>query len=62
MRLFFSGISLLVLASLSPAIAQSVSVGLKAGARLGDEFNDTNGTLFRSSDSRVEAVLDIRLR
>ena len=49
MRLSFPGISLLVLASLSPAIAQSVSVGLKAGARLGDEFSDTNGTLHDES-------------
>jgi len=49
MRLFFSGISFLVLASLSPAIAQSVSVGIKAGARLGDEFSDTSVTLHDES-------------
>lgn len=49
MQLSFPGISFLVLASLSPTIAQSVSVGLKAGARLGDEFSDTNGTLHDES-------------
>lgn len=49
MQPFFSRICILLLASLSPAIAQSVSMGLKAGARLGDEFSDTNGTLHDES-------------
>jgi hypothetical protein len=62
MRLFFSGISFLVLASLSPAIAQSISVGLKAGARLGDEFSDTNGTLHDESKRyTLGPMVDLKL-
>ncbi len=61
-RFSFSGASLLVLASLSPAIAQSLSVGIKAGARLSDEFNGSFGTI--SDESKrytVGPMVDVRL-
>jgi hypothetical protein len=45
MRLGLARISLLLFASLFPAMAQPFSVGIKAGARLGDEFTSTGRAL-----------------
>jgi hypothetical protein len=51
-----------VLASLSPILAQSLSVGIKAGVRLGDEFSGSFGAI--SDESKrytVGPMLDLRL-
>ena len=56
------GTPLLLLASLSPGIAQSVSVGLKAGARLSDAFGGSSGAV--SDESKrytVGPMVDVRL-
>jgi outer membrane protein with beta-barrel domain len=62
MRFCYSRIFLLVLASLSPAIAQSISAGIKAGVRFDDEFSDTNGTLHDESKRyTLGPMVDFRL-
>ncbi|MBZ5631709.1 MAG: porin family protein [Acidobacteriia bacterium] len=62
MRFFFPSLCLLIFASLSPAISQSLSVGIKAGARLGDEFNGSVDTIHDESKRyAVGPMLDLRL-
>jgi hypothetical protein len=62
MRFCHAHIFVLALASLSPAIAQSVSVGIKAGVRFDDEFSDTNGALHDESKRyTVGPMVDVRL-
>jgi hypothetical protein len=61
MRLSFHVISLLVLASLSPAIAQSLSVGIKAGLRLNDAFSGSSGAINNESKRyTVGPMLDLQ--
>jgi hypothetical protein len=62
MRVSASRIAFLVLASLSPAIAQFLSVGVKAGVRIRDEFSSEQNDLNDESKRyTVGPMVDLRL-
>lgn len=62
MRLSFSRIFLLLIASLSPVIAQSLSVGLKAGVSLREEFSGSLGVIHDESKRyTLGPMVDLRL-
>ena len=62
MQFCFARIAFLLVASLSLAFSQSLSVGLKVGARLGDEFASTPEALHDESKRyTVGPMVDVRL-
>ena len=57
-----SGVCFLVLTSLSPAFAQSLSVGVKAGLRLSEEFDGSGGGIHDESKRyTLGPMVDVRL-